>query len=338
LTDEHLEQLRKGFAGLQRQPNFDALRKRKTSAKRLASKVRDLEDSLDEVAFAIRQAGRKVDAVSKAQKACVSLRQHLTKLPDTAPVLAEIERDAADILERAWTTGQRVADRGKYLPTDLPAVFRHRFVSLDGKGLAVFANPAGNIWDAATARQFSDDVRKVDPEASGMAVNIHEHQRMIREGFTRAGFIAAGLVLIVLLVGFRKVGDALLALIPVLVGFLWMLGLMGAFRIPFDIANVVCVPLTLGIGIDAGAHMVHRWRHSALQHGGVGELGEIIRGTGAAVLLASLTTALGFAALMTGDYGAMKTVGLVMTIGIGCCLVASLVVLPAILVVLRKAR
>jgi predicted RND superfamily exporter protein len=56
------------------------------------------------------------------------------------------------------------------------------------------------------------------------------------------------------------------------------------------------------------------------------------------VLLASLTTALGFAALMLGDYGAMRSLGLVMTIGIGGCLIGSVLVLPTVLLLLRKAR
>ena len=84
--------------------------------------------------------------------------------------------------------------------------------------------------------------------------------------------------------------------------------------------------------------MVHRWRQSADANDGVAKLEDIIRGTGAAVLLASITTAVGFSALMLGDYGAMKTLGLSMSVGIGCCLLANVLVLPSILLVLKKAR
>jgi hypothetical protein len=147
-----------------------------------------------------------------------------------------------------------------------------------------------------------------------------------------------GLVFVILLVSFRRLDDALLAAIPVALGACWLLGLMGAVGIAFDVANLVAIPLVVGIGVDAGAHMMHRWRQSARARGGVADIGEVIRGTGAAVLLASLTSATGFAALMIGEYGGMKTVGLSVTLGILGCLVASLVVLPALLIALGKAK
>jgi predicted RND superfamily exporter protein len=83
--------------------------------------------------------------------------------------------------------------------------------------------------------------------------------------------------------------------------------------------------------------MMHRWRESADAHGGVAELDDLIRGTGAAVLMASTTTAVGFATLMIGDYGGMKTLGLSMTVGVIGCLFAAVLVLPAVLVLTKKA-
>ena len=94
----------------------------------------------------------------------------------------------------------------------------------------------------------------------------------------------------------------------------------------------------MGVGVDAGTHMIHRWRQSADRGKGKGSLEEIIRGTGAAVLMASLTTATGFAALMLGEYGGMKTLGLTMTLGVLGCMIASLVVLPCVLVLTGRAR
>ncbi|MBW2456993.1 MAG: MMPL family transporter [Deltaproteobacteria bacterium] len=338
LTEEGLTKLRAGFRGLEREPDFDKLRRRKRPSAELQSKVRDLGDVLDEVRFAVRQGGRKPAAVEEAQAAAAELSKRAAELPDDAPELAAFEQRTADVLQRAWTTAKAVADRGHYLPTDLPSVFRARFVSKDGKALAVYATPAGDIWDAEVARQFSTEVEAVAPQVAGMAINIHHHQRMIREGFTRAAMFSAALVLVILLVGFRRLGDALLAMLPVVVGVGWLLGMMGALDLDFNVANVVVPALILGIGIDAGAHMTHRWRQSADEHGGVANLDEMLRGTGAAVLMASLTTATGFAALMLADYGAMKSVGLMMTLGVGACMVAALLVLPALLVLLKRAK
>ena len=161
---------------------------------------------------------------------------------------------------------------------------------------------------------------------------------MIKEGFAKSAALSSSVVLIILLLGFRRLYDALLAMLPVALAIAWVLGIMGMAGMPFDVANIVALPLLTGVGVDAGAHMMHRWRQSADANGGMADLDEVMRGTGSAVLMASVTTALGFAALMLADYGGMKSLGATMTIGIIGCMIASLLVLPAVLVLLRRAR
>ena len=94
----------------------------------------------------------------------------------------------------------------------------------------------------------------------------------------------------------------------------------------------------LGIGTAFGVHLMHRAQGSAAAHGGVAKLDDLIRGTGGAVVLSALTTIASFAALMLGDYGGQSQFGLTMVIGITACLLASLIVLPALLAVLKRAE
>src|SRR5690606_6866223 len=159
--------------------------------------------------------------------------------------------------------GRRVADRGHYVPGALPKDLRARLMSKDGTGLAVYSNPAPDNRNANNARPFREEIRDDDPGATDLPVTVYEHMRMIKDGLTRASLMAGSLVLVVLLIGFRRLHDALFALLPVAVGFLWMLGFMGVADIDFDVANVVALPLILGVGVDSGAHMMHRWRESA---------------------------------------------------------------------------
>jgi predicted RND superfamily exporter protein len=203
--------------------------------------------------------------------------------------------------------------------------------------LALYVYPTGNVWDTAVADRFTHAIEKIDPEATGFIVTTHHHMQIIISGFERAAAIAAVLVFIMLLIDFRRLTDALLALIPLGMGWLWMLGIMSATGIAFNVANIVSLPLVLGIGIDAGVHIVHRCNESAADNNGVGRLDDLLRGTGGAVFLSSLTTIAGFAGLMISDYGAMFSLGLAMVIGVATCLVASLAILPAILVVLKRA-
>jgi predicted RND superfamily exporter protein len=242
------------------------------------------------------------------------------------------------LLAPAWKAAVAVAQRGSYLPSDLPPVFQQRYVSLDGKAVAITVVPKGDIWQPETARRFSEAVSEVAPEATGMAMHIYAHLRMIREGFTRAALASAALVLLILLIAFRKLSDALLAMVPTLVGFTWMLGAMSLLRFNFDAANIVTLPLIIGIGVDAGVHLVHRMRQSQADNDGVATLEDVAVGTGGAVALASVTTTVGFASLMLAEYGAMKSLGLAMTLGIGATLLASLLLLPSLMVVLGRAR
>jgi uncharacterized protein len=251
--------------------------------------------------------------------------------------LERMQRRVASVLSRAYATASAVAKRGKYAIEDLPAPFRVRYASLDGQALALDIVPKGDIWDPPTAAGFAAQVATVAPEATGMAMHVDAHLRMIREGFTRAAVMAAVLVLMILLIAFRRFGHAVLALVPTLVGFAWMLGAMRLIGLDFDAANIVTLPLIMGIGVDAGVHLVHRMRQSAEEHG-TARLDEVVGGTGAAVALASLTTIAGFASLMLADYGAMQSLGLAMTLGITSTLLASLIVLPSLMVVLGAAE
>jgi predicted RND superfamily exporter protein len=97
------------------------------------------------------------------------------------------------------------------------------------------------------------------------------------------------------------------------------------------------LPLILGIGVDAGVHLMERVRQSELEHG-MARLDDVLLGTGASVALASTTTLAGFAALMLADYGAMQSLGRVMSLGMVSCMLASLIALPALLVAMKRAH
>ena len=285
----------------------------------------------------MRQADRPTAALDELQAAAVTLRDRLRALPD-GKLLQEMEERIANLFERAWRTARVVAERGHYLPEDLPQVFQHRFVSRDRRALALYVNPAGNIWDPAVARRFADQVTEVAPDAVGLAVSTHVHNQMIVNGYVRAAMFSAAFVLVILMVGFRRLHDALFAMLPVVLGLGWLLGTMALLDMPFNVVTILVPTLIFGIGIDAGAHMMHRFRESATQNGGVANLDDMIRGTGAAVLMASLTTATGFATLMIAENNGMASLGMSMTMGIGACLIAALFILPAVLVALGKAR
>jgi len=275
-----------------------------------------------------------------------SILDHLDRLTsalktspkETAAAIEAFESRLASMLQRAWSTAAAAGARGHYAVSDLPKPFRVRYGALEGPWVSLDIVPAGDIWEPSVARRFADAVAAVAPAATGLAMHVDAHLRMILDGFTRAALAATGLVFLLLLVAFRRLGDALLAMVPPVLGFSWMLGIMATVGFDLDAANIIILPLIMGLGVDAGVHLVHRMRQSAEERTGVASLSDVVRGTGSAVLLASCTTAIGFASLTLADYGAMTSLGAAMTLGVLTSMLASLVVLPSLMVVLGKAR
>jgi predicted RND superfamily exporter protein len=106
-----------------------------------------------------------------------------------------------------------------------------------------------------------------------------------------------------------------------------MFGLMGLFGVDLNPANMIVLPLILGIGVDNGVHVVHNFR---AQPQGF----RLSASTMNAMALTSLTTMVGFGSMLVAAHRGLYSVGLVMVLGVGACLFVSLVTLPAILTVL----
>ncbi|MEM6292752.1 MAG: MMPL family transporter [Myxococcota bacterium] len=338
LSDEGLAALRAGLAGLGRAPDFDALAAKPIEAKTASKAAKEIADLLEEVRFAMRGASLDTASVDRAQEAFSALSKTLAELDDAGLArLAAINADAAAILGPAYATAAAVAERGGYGPEDLPPLFATRFVSKDGKAVALFAVPSGQFWEEDVALGFAADVRTVDEDAIGLAMVHVEHGRLVREGFLRAAVYAAGIIVLLLLLDFRSLKDALLALLPTVIGWLWMLALMPLLGLNFNVANIVALPLVLGIGIAFGVHMMHRLREDDA-NGRRPSLQLVVRGTGGAIAVAATTTMVGFAALMLSAYGGMVSLGATMVLGIAACLLATLFVLPAVLLMLGRAE
>ena len=332
-TPEQIARVRRAMAGLPPGLPKIPVALAKDGPSRLAA-LRDLGDAFDEVGFALRQAGKDDSGATRVARELGELRHWLEKQPDQGTAALErVSRGLENALDRAVTTARHIAERGSYSPRDLPPVGQVRYASLDGKKLAVHAYPAGDVGEASFAQRFEARLRPLDPNVAGTALNMLPHQRYITDGFRRAAAIAFVLIAILIALTFRRTSDTLLALFPVVVAWLWMLALMRPFGIDFTPANMVALPLLLGVGVDTGVHMIHRTRESDAP----ASLQTLLHGTGTAVSVGTLTNIAGFAALIAADYRAMQGLGILLSIGIALSLVTSVVVLPALLVAIRRA-
>lgn len=210
----------------------------------------------------------------------------------------------------------------------LPGPLKLRSVGKSGV-LAIRIFPRGDAWEREPLERFVKQIQAVDPEVTGTPVLIYFYLEELRHAYNVSGRNALIVICVLLLVHFRSVKRAGLALFPKLLGIVWMLGVMGTLGIDFNAANFMALPLTLGIGLIFGVHVLQQSDQPRSLFQG---------STGPAILLSGLTTIIGFATLLAANHRGVASLGLVMAVGVGANLVTSVVVLPALLQVIRGRR
>jgi hopanoid biosynthesis associated RND transporter like protein HpnN len=206
---------------------------------------------------------------------------------------------------------------------DLPEPIADRFVGSSGKFLVrVYAK--GHIWDMDALKLFVADVESVDPRVTGHPVQTFYASRHMQKSYLQAAAYSLLCVIGTLLLDYRSLKHALLAMLPLVFGVLQMLGTMGLLRIPFNPANMIALPLILGMGVEDGVHLVHEFRRQK----GRFQLGN---STAMAVMLTSATSIAGFACMIVSRHQGLRSLGQVLTFGMTTCLIVSLYGLFALL-------
>ncbi len=235
---------------------------------------------------------------------------------------AELFQDLAETLR----TLKRQPQSEPVAIEDLPPELRARYVGRTGH-YRLFVYPAENVWEYGPLTRFVADVQSVDPDAHGTTVTTFEYLRLLKDGYTRATLYAVIGAAALALVMFRAVGPALLALVPLGLGAVWTLGLMAWLGVPFNAANLLLLPLIVGVGIDNGIYLVHRVREG---RGRAAERRPLAPSAAKAITLASLTNIVGFGSLMLSSHRGIWSLGFVVALGVLCLWVASVTTLPGL--------
>ncbi|MBN1441758.1 MAG: MMPL family transporter [Planctomycetes bacterium] len=298
----------------------------------LRERLEGLLDRLDDLAsFAI--AREKAEEARELSRVSAEVEDLIDSLEDLAAENLARTQDYQEEWFRRWTgllEDIREGLRPRALtPSDLPAVLRRRLVSADGSRFVVMACPAKDIWAEENMKEFIDAVTKVDPGVTGTPIQVYESSWRMQRGFQLAALYALAVTFALVLIDLRHLRDALLAMIPLVFGLLWLLELLPLVGLDFNLANFFALPILIGCGIDGGVHIVHRFRET-------GDVGAVVRTTCSAVTLSFLTTIVGFGAMSFAHHRGVASLGLMMTAGLLCLIVASVVVLPAVLKVLPR--
>ncbi len=214
---------------------------------------------------------------------------------------------------------------------DIRPDIRERFISPDGKLFAVQVYSRKNVYKHMDDTSFIEDVHSIEPGATGMPAFMRRLITIVGEKGRLALGLALVIIFLLLWINFRNLGYTLLALLPMVLAYIFMFGTMGWINMPLTIVSVMMLPLILGIGIDDGIHLIHRYRIE-----GPGSQPRVVLSTGKAIFLTTATTMLGFGSLIFAKYQGFGQMGWVSVFGIGWAFLISIILIPAILKLMER--
>jgi uncharacterized protein len=217
-------------------------------------------------------------------------------------------------------------------PEDLFPAAHNEFIGRTGK-YKVEAFPKNDVWEHTNQQAFIAELQQAlgpnGDKVTGEPVQLYEYTTLLKDSYQQAALYALAAIAFMVLLHFRSIPCVILSLLPVAIGSIWTAGLMGLFGIPFNPANIMTLPLVIGIGVTNGIQILNRVAEE--QNPRI-----LAKSTGKAVLVSGLTALTGFGSLTLAKYQGLQSLGLVMATGIAACLVAALTFLPAALNILAR--
>ena len=246
----------------------------------------------------------------------------------TASALGEFQMIMGTVMKKRLTA---MASTEIVTLDNLPHSIKKRYVNDRSDALLINVFPKYYVWEEKQLRKFNEVTSDVSDRITGMPMLAMLMIDMMKEKGTLAVILGAVAITIFLLIDFRSIRYTVLAMIPLAVGTIWMVGLMALFRIQFSMASFMALPLIIGIGIDDGVHILHRYRIE-----GPGSMPLVIRFTGRAILLTSLTTMIGFGSIGLASHRGMAGMGQILFLGVGTCFITSAFVLPSVITLMDR--
>ena len=275
--------------------------------------------------------------------AATELTQVTAKLPPDSPI-AQV---AADLRQLQSEPDSVLTEANVALTRFLPMQLNRLRVALAARPVTIQSIPSNIARDwllpdgrarvQITPKQeasggpglnaFVNQVTAVIPEAGGSAVTIIETSRTIISAFRNAAIAAVLMIAIILFATLRRLLDVTLVLAPLLLSALLTVAVCIVLPLPLNFANIIALPLLLGVGVSFNIYFVMNWR--------VGEHSRLASATARAVIFSALTTGTAFGSLALSRHPGTASMGVLLLISLGCTLLASLIFVPALLASLR---
>jgi uncharacterized protein len=213
----------------------------------------------------------------------------------------------------------------KTLPPDLVRAW----VLPDGRA-RVQAMPKGDPNDTNVLRDFATAVLRAEPSAAGTAIGYYESGRTITTAFLQAGILALVAIAILLFIALRHWTDVALTLVPLVLAGLVTLELCVLDGLALNFANIIALPLLLGVGVAFKIYYIMAWR--------AGKTGLLQSTLTRAVVFSAMTNAIAFGSMWSSSYPGMSSMGKLMALSLLCTMAAAVLFQPVLMGRPRQAN
>ncbi|MEE8437799.1 MAG: MMPL family transporter, partial [Candidatus Neomarinimicrobiota bacterium] len=172
----------------------------------------------------------------------------------------DLQRFHLDFAGNFKTMALRMANPQEITLETIPETIKNQYVGKSGDLFLVTIFPRQNVWDELFLNRFTDELASVSPRATGLPPVYRRLMDLFGADGKFATKLALVVIFVILLLDFRSIRKAGLALVPLVIGALWMLGVMELSGLQLTMMNAMAVPLIIGIGIDDGVHIIHRYQ------------------------------------------------------------------------------
>ena len=204
----------------------------------------------------------------------------------------------------------------------LPANLVRDWVLPDGKA-RIEALPKGDPSDTNVLRSFATAVLRAEPTATGPAISHYESAKTVTAAFVEAGILALVAIAILLFIALRRVTDVLLTLIPLLLAGAVTLELCVLDGFALNFANIIALPLLLGVGVAFKIYYIMAWR--------AGRTGLLQSTLTRAVIFSAMTNAVAFGSMWASSYPGMSSMGKMMALALFCTMAAAVLFQPVLM-------
>jgi len=211
---------------------------------------------------------------------------------------------------------------------DLPKIIKDSYIGRDGTYLTTIY-PEGDVWNDEFQPLYLQELDSLKAPLTGTTMLSLQVLNTARVEGKRILLLVVLVIYLVLLVDFRSFKYATLAMIPMALTLVLLIGVMVWCNIPFDFVNIIALPIIIGIGVDDGVHLIHRYKIE-------NKLLPAVQSTGRGILLTTITTMAAFGTLMVSTYQGFMSFGLVLVMGIGWAYILTIFLLSSMLIKIDK--